>query len=418
MGNLTVQTTGIFSGFQNNTDINTALGNLGTMSAGATAPTTASTGLSSLAGLWWHDTSNNILKLRDQADTTWISVATVDETNKIVYGMAVRPNLVTGGSKTYDATDRGAFTIRSNSGLAMSDTVPVTEGYNTVIVNQDASASLVVTPASGTVLVNTEPNCYENPLWIQTVAFNFGLVFAECNDIPGAATTAFIRAEPAAKVDDVVNQITSFLAGGVLVKSDLVTIMVGTNDVLELYHSVRSSSLSPSAALAEAVRRGRLLAAQFDRVTQYGSNDKARALYVLIPNVGDTPYAYAEESGAGGVGSRDLLTSLTRAFNDELRSKITINGRSIGQINLFDTFRTIVTDAKRAADAGILNIKDAACVPADILDCTSATLQPGTETTYAATDATWLWAQGVYFGPIGHSLLSSGALRIIDNNPF
>ena len=274
------------------------------------------------------------------------------------------------------------------------------------------------TPASGTVLVNTEPNCYENPLWIQTVAFNFGLVFAECNDIPGAATTAFIRAEPAAKVDDVVNQITSFLAGGVLVKSDLVTIMVGTNDVLELYHSVRSSSLSPSAALAEAVRRGRLLAAQFDRVTQYGSNDKARALYVLIPNVGDTPYAYAEESGAGGVGSRDLLTSLTRAFNDELRSKITINGRSIGQINLFDTFRTIVTDAKRAADAGILNIKDAACVPADILDCTSATLQPGTETTYAATDATWLWAQGVYFGPIGHSLLSSGALRIIDNNPF
>ena len=274
------------------------------------------------------------------------------------------------------------------------------------------------TAASTTVVANTEPNCYSNPLWIQTVAFNYGLVFAECNDIPNAVTTAFIRATPGATVADVVNQITNFLNEpiGTLVKSDLVTIMAGTNDVLELYQSVRSSTLTQAAALTQAANRGELLAAQFDRVTKYGSNDKARALYVLIPDVGSTPYAYAEE--ALTAGSRAWLTSLTRAFNDQLRSKITINGRSIGQINIFDTYQNIVNNPKAAADAGILNITDAACVPADILQCTSATLQPAAGTVAAATDATWLWAKGVYFGPIGHSLLSSGAISIINNNPF
>ncbi len=272
------------------------------------------------------------------------------------------------------------------------------------------------TPATtnNNVVANTEPNCYQNPLWIQTVAFDFGLVFAECNDIPNVAASAFIRATPAAKVADVVTQITNFLASpiGTLVRSDLVTIMVGTNDVIELYQSVRTGPTTQAAALTEAARRGRLLAAQFDRVTKYGSNDKARALYVLIPNVGDTPYAYAQTDGSGLAYNRALLTSLTRAFNDELRSTITINGRSIGQINLFDTFVNIVNNAKAAAQVGILNITDAACVPADILLCDSSTLQTG------ATDATWLWAKGAYFGPIGHSLLSNGAISIINNNPF
>ncbi len=266
----------------------------------------------------------------------------------------------------------------------------------------------------------TTPDCYTNPLWIQIIALQYGLVFAECNDIPAATTTAFIKAAAGATVADVVTQITNFLASpaGTLVKSDLVTIMVGTNDVLELYRSVRSGGLSEADALSQAADRGELLAKQFDRVTKYGSNDKARALYVLIPNVGDTPFAYAEESGAGGAGSRTLLTSLTRAFNDQLRSKITINGRSIGQINLFDTFVNIVNNAKSAAKAGILNITDSACVPDDLLQCTSSTLQPAIGTAEAASDRTWLWAKDVYFGPIGHSLLSNGAISIINNNPF
>lgn len=49
---------------------------------GATAPTTVTTGYASLAGISWHDTTNALLKVRDQADTTWITVGAFDETAK------------------------------------------------------------------------------------------------------------------------------------------------------------------------------------------------------------------------------------------------------------------------------------------------------------------------------------------------
>jgi hypothetical protein len=267
------------------------------------------------------------------------------------------------------------------------------------------------------------PDCYSNLLWIQTLAYYYGLGFAECNDVPGAIPTAFIKAELGANVDDVVSQIDDFLASseGTLVKSDLVTVMVGTNDVIELFERVRSSGsdhLEPDAAFLEAEARGRLLAAQFDKLTNK-SNTEARALYVLIPNVGDSPYGYSEELLTPG--SRDLLKNLTIALNDELRSKITINGRSLGIVNIYDTFNNI-TNPKKPSDitkAGILNTKDAACLDAvSIVDCTSSTLQPVNGAVAAASETTWLWAKDWYFGPIGHSLLGNNAISIINNNPF
>jgi hypothetical protein len=79
--NLQVATTGTVSGLANNQQINVIAANLATMSQGTTAPTAASTGLVSIAGLWWHDTTNNVVKLRNQADTAWITIGTVDETS-------------------------------------------------------------------------------------------------------------------------------------------------------------------------------------------------------------------------------------------------------------------------------------------------------------------------------------------------
>jgi hypothetical protein len=84
-GLLQLPTTGTVSGLQNNQDANAALGALATMVQGGAAPTPASTGLAATAGVWWHDTANNLLKLRDQADTTWMIVGAVDEANKLVY---------------------------------------------------------------------------------------------------------------------------------------------------------------------------------------------------------------------------------------------------------------------------------------------------------------------------------------------
>src|SRR5690348_4213194 len=83
MGTLTVPTTGTVSGLQNNQDINTALAALATANQGGSAPTTGTTGLASTSGVLWHDTTNNLLKLRDQADTTWMTLGAFDETKKL-----------------------------------------------------------------------------------------------------------------------------------------------------------------------------------------------------------------------------------------------------------------------------------------------------------------------------------------------
>ena len=82
MPSLVIATTGTISGVAENTQINAIAASLATMQQNSTAPTTTSTGLSSLAGLWWHDLTTNIIKVRDQADTAWITIGTINETAK------------------------------------------------------------------------------------------------------------------------------------------------------------------------------------------------------------------------------------------------------------------------------------------------------------------------------------------------
>lgn len=83
-GTLQLPTTGIVSGLTIAQDINTALAALATLNESGAAPTPTSTGLTGTGGVFWHDTSFNLLKLRDQADSVWMPYAQVDETNKLV----------------------------------------------------------------------------------------------------------------------------------------------------------------------------------------------------------------------------------------------------------------------------------------------------------------------------------------------
>lgn len=62
--------------------INNANTALATMLSGGTAPTANSLGLGSLAGVWWHNTTAHTINIRDQADTAWILIGTLNETTK------------------------------------------------------------------------------------------------------------------------------------------------------------------------------------------------------------------------------------------------------------------------------------------------------------------------------------------------
>jgi phospholipase/lecithinase/hemolysin len=235
------------------------------------------------------------------------------------------------------------------------------------------------------------------------------LSFAECNP-SGAAVTAQMRASVGAKVADVVAAIDTFFAtGGSFGKRDLVTVLVGTHDILELYESVTTGALTEAAARAEAERRGELLAEQFDRITNE-SNTAGRALYVPVPDLSETPFGIGAEEGR--TERVRLLRLISESFNNELRAQITNNGRSIGLVDAFQLFRNIV----RAADdndtpEGFVNVTDAACTVA-LPDCTTLTLKP------TADALTWMWADGTRLSAGGHEVLADRAIDITENNPF
>lgn len=83
MTTLTYGLTGTISGLQNNTQGNVISDALAKRSAAASAPTTTSTGLSSTACMDWRDTSANLRKTRNEADSAWITEGVYDETNGI-----------------------------------------------------------------------------------------------------------------------------------------------------------------------------------------------------------------------------------------------------------------------------------------------------------------------------------------------
>lgn len=58
-------------------DLNDALAALASLSSGATAPSTT------YANMLWYDTANNLLKMRNEADSAWITIGTLNQsTNK------------------------------------------------------------------------------------------------------------------------------------------------------------------------------------------------------------------------------------------------------------------------------------------------------------------------------------------------
>ena len=255
-------------------------------------------------------------------------------------------------------------------------------------------------------------DCRSNPIWVQTLAAEYDLVFAECN--PGSLTpTVQMRATAGGKVADVVAAVDAFLVstpGNKPVPTDLITMMVGTNDVLELYNSVNTSVLTQAAAVVEIERRGRLLAAQINRLTN-DSNTLGRVMYSTVPRVSLTPFGRSQSSGG-----RSLLELLTDSFNDSMRSEVRINGRSLGFLNTAQTFTNVVDDAEDGGEPnGIVNVEDALCDPIKaptILECTPDKLVSG------GTIINHLWADDTRFSFAGHIFIGDDAVDLATSLPW
>ena len=139
-------TTGTVSGLQMTQYTNLALDTLNTLFAGLAAPSSPE------AGQFWHDTNNNQLKIRDIANSTWIVVGNIDETNKLFIPALTRTVLTanrnyyvsTTGSDSNNGTSVGTPFLTLQKAINVAQTLDL-NGYNVTINVADGTYTSGVT---------------------------------------------------------------------------------------------------------------------------------------------------------------------------------------------------------------------------------------------------------------------------------
>jgi outer membrane lipase/esterase len=279
----------------------------------------------------------------------------------------------------------------------------------------DEASVLIADPASNTAALKYSVNvdlgvapavsisCADQPLWIQSVAALYGFTFKECNPgnvaVPLAATFATVDAR-AVDIDAQAAQAGAFRA------KDLVTVLFGTNDVLEVYRAVIAGSISEDQGAAELRNRAEKVANKVNQIVGEG----ARVLLSTVPDMGLSPYGRAQEGL--GAGRAQLLTRLTTAFNEELGIKILLDGSLIGLVQADQMVQAMV---RSPGNFGLINAVDAACLPSRPLPtCTTRadSLIPGGDA------GTFLWADDTRMSFGGHSYLGRLAQDRATRNPF
>jgi len=267
------------------------------------------------------------------------------------------------------------------------------------VINADGSKYTVNALVSGST---TQIDCGSNPIWIQSVAAAYGLVFPQC---PGSVSDPVSRiyAANGATVANISDQIDQHLSNGGFADGDLVTVLVGANDVVaqfQQYPAVGEDQLS-----ANLTASGKALAELVNRLADYG----AKVVIVTIPDMGLTPFA-----GDRSVGSTDgnpaLLSRLSTKFNDALLSNLLNDGHKIGLVQLDEYLKAIDTAARRG-QGSFNNTTQAACAVA-LPQCTTNTLVAD------AINSVWLWADNRHLGANGQASLGSLARSRAQNNPF
>lgn len=243
-------------------------------------------------------------------------------------------------------------------------------------------------------------DCMANPIWVQSLASRFGLVYKECNPSQIAITTGLMYAEPEGNVARFQAQLDKHFATGGFGPKDLVTVMVGANDIVELYKQYPAQN--QASLLDEARARARTLAAQINRI----ANANGRVILATVFDQGTTPYALQENIDKLDGNRAAFLSQLTSEFNLEMRVNIRNDGRLIG-LALADERIQIMTRYPSG------EVTKPACLSTVSVDnCTTNTLIAD------SSASTWLWANDKLLSPQGHAAIASIALQRATTNPF
>jgi phospholipase/lecithinase/hemolysin len=245
-------------------------------------------------------------------------------------------------------------------------------------------------------------DCTQQPIWVQSVASLYGFAFAECNPSFASEPQAHMLAAPGARVADVAAQVEAQVAAGGFRDGDLVLVLVGANDVLDLY--AQYPLRTEADLLVDAGGRGAQLAQLVNRLVDLG----AKVVVSNLPDLGISPYAIAENKANPDIDRAALLTRLVTAFNEQLGVKVLLDGRYIG---LMQTDVRTELMVKSPASFGLVNVSDGVCTAA-LPDCTTSTLATG------AVPSQYMWADATRLAPGGQNQLATLAIERATRNPF
>lgn len=247
-------------------------------------------------------------------------------------------------------------------------------------------------------------DCRLNPTWNQQLANSFGMVYAQCNPDGLAIPQGKLFADAGYRVADVSDKLEQFLASDHLGPKDLVTFLVGMNDVLELYRQFPAQNRD--SLIAEAKARGTRLANLVNRI----ANANGRVIVSTIYDMGLTPFAISEKENRTDVDRAVLLDDLSQAFNTALRIQLLNDGRYIGLVLADETVQQM---SRFPYAFGLANVTQGACRSnVSAQSCSTDTLLSD------ASIGSWLWATDTLLTPGVQVRIGQIAIQRAFNNPF
>lgn len=257
-------------------------------------------------------------------------------------------------------------------------------------------------------------DCNSYPIWVQALGFHYGIGFAECNTFTETTPRGKIYAQVGAAVADLSAQVALARAdAGGFRSTDLATVMIGQQDILDAYAQYPTKTGAEVIALAEAA--GETLGRNINALAQEG----ARVLVTTLPFQGSTPFGVAQDLISGERST--LLTDMTKRFNAGMRATLLNDGRLIGLVQADAQINLLINNP---SNYGYVSVSAAACSTPTAISCTAPTAGtttvpsvPGTLVT-GATVSNYLWADDRHLGANGQSIIGSLAIDRAVNNPF
>jgi len=125
-------------------DLNDGLQALASLSSGASAPSTT------YANQLWYDTTNDILKIRNEDNDAWISIVTLNQTTDAVSSFANTPSL--SGSNTLSGTNTFSGTMSATGNAYMA--IDTLTDASTIAVDMSVGNNFSVTLGGNRTLGN------------------------------------------------------------------------------------------------------------------------------------------------------------------------------------------------------------------------------------------------------------------------